>query len=398
MNIDLIGKVFTTKQNKIERVIKSYVKVMNSYAMVNTDGSGETIYRAENYINAHFVEVVEKLPTDTGTDLIGITVLHVDSKVHYDIISKHTKNKRPSIKIRWGDGKEILFVVENVRLFLADGSWKIVGPTKDVGEDLIGRKITRGGTCVYTFDSYNVKTKRMKLKWKNGTDSSLTLQQCRVYLATSWKFIEENIGFEVTTEVAIKVSLPAELVVSPNKTARIAYEIFKSRGWEHIDFVNRLKDEYVKKYLEEVAESPWKAPRIRQIMQNISEKENEKEPQTNSDKWLPCSDKTDPYTTLEKEETIMQATTVQKTVAISICVPTSAFATVPSFDVIYGRPVADMTESDLFNSLRHISEERSVLMDLKSEGVSKRITAKIKKLDTARACVLKAIDELEDEV
>ena len=258
-NDDFIGKIFVTKSGQCERIIVSLDEINSEYKMVATAGGGNcnTINRTKEKLAKNFIEVTgkpEKPPTDTGTDLIGKFLTRGSSDTVYTLVSKHTKNKKPSIKLTWSTGNEAFYDVINIRYWLENGDWKIVEPkpmlkegdkvirisgkpnlaaklnttytasnikradgllgVKEVGGaykksdwvlesdyiaegyDLIGREFTRGGACVYIFKCFIPTAGRMKITWKNGTDTQYTVGQCRSYLSKigGWKFVVRRIS------------------------------------------------------------------------------------------------------------------------------------------------------------------------------------------------------------
>lgn len=469
---DLVGKTYMTKHHKKVWVVEDFVRVSNTFKLVCPE-DGTMIHRSEAYIKSNFIEVVEeKPPTDVGDDLVGKKAKNTSTGTVYSFVSKHTKDKKPAIKMTWVNDGVLIRDVGIIRDLLLSSVWEMVTETKtefksgdsvmrvrgkaglaaklntrytvasmskndgqlrlsevggsytpgnwilvdDKGEDLIGRKFTRGGTCVYKFYSFNSTTGNMRVTWNGGTDNFYSPKKCRDYLSgsTGWAFVGEE----------VKKKKVCDLKETPKEVSSAAYKSFVAAGWEHHEIMSDLDDGMLQRYLDSVGKSDYKIQQIRQIVQNISgyaEKLKNPEPEPKYDEiyhgdwtdgksitdfktkpvknslsekqWQAYSALTELYETLQEEET-----TMSNTRHIDIKVPTSAFATVPAFDVSYGQRVDEMDERALFSSLRSIDEEINVLKDLNLCGKSKRVNNKVDALDAARKGIVNAIDNLpEDE-
>lgn len=490
---ELIGKKYKTITGSIELEVLDFSEDSKEYRLkfINPDNNRE-ITRSARYIEANFTEITEgSKPTDTGTDLIGKSVIRGNSFGISKLVSKHTCKGTPAVKIKCKGFEDHLVSVQSIRANLRDGVWKFVEEyetsckdsteeksmigsifrtscgmfwkvekyessdrsylladardnthTKilrsiehilknftevDVGADLVGRKVTRGGKCVYTFAGYNFETGNMKIAWSSGSDNFYTPEYCRKKLRDTWKFVDEYEDSHSIPET-VKVILDSRRISADKMTQR-AYNHFSSNGMNHHDLMN-ISDSVVGEYLEEIGNTKFKPHQIRQKIQNLiinksskggsREEEQQKvvdgtklhtEFDTNIDmktihgseiliqdleksaQWQFYNALTGNYSTQPEEENIMSDKT-----SISIEVSTAAFATVESFDTVYGRPVSTLNEKHLFDALKMVDSDIAALKDLNTGTASSRITAKMKSLEDARASIIKAIDALpEDE-
>ncbi len=110
-------------------------------------------------------------------------------------------------------------------------------------------------------------------------------------------------------------------------------------------------------------------------------------------KEIPASISASPKPIIQptKEDSAMPNTT-----SILTEVSTAPYAT-KKVNTFYGSDVSTMQESDLYDVLTRIKEEKEALVSLETGEASKRILAKIESLNKARAKAVAFIDVLDDK-
>lgn len=241
----------------------------------------------------------------------------------------------------------------------------------DSGRDLIGRKITRGGSTKYTFESFNPETGNMKLSWHGGSDNFYTPESCRNYVKKGkWRFV------------------PEETTIST--VAQSAFDYFTTIGAD----IPALTVGDVRGYINNNRLGKFKACQLYEKIQAVYLTKN-KVPPLNLGKNLQhqmYNAAIESYTTQPEEEIIMN-----KKQSITIKVSDAPFAIVPEFSTIYGTPADEMSEEQLLEALQHVDMEKRNLEDLKTGTESSRITSKLKVLSDARSNIIKALDALPED-
>jgi len=260
-------------------------------------------------------------------------------------------------------------------------------PKVDTGSDLIGRKFTsHTRLIVYTFDHINPDN-RMVVSWVqpsgeiSTTDYSMI--SVRNHLSKSWVIKKPE-----PVKNAIRVN-DWMLCISPSKfftegTKYLCTNIEPYGNDEH--WLHAIGDNGKSDFHACFRFEKCDAPPIIELFKPHNSESSEISP------WQSYDANTETYST-KQEENIMTNPQTQ----IQVTVSTKAFATVKEFDTIYGRPVKEMNEGDLFNALRTIERDYKVLKDLDVKD-SKRVKAQMTKLKKARGKVIAALDALpEDE-
>jgi hypothetical protein len=277
--------------------------------------------------------------------------------------------------------------------------------TKDTGEDLIGKKFTRGGSCVYTFEMYSNHSEEIVFSWANGSNTnSMTVEYCRKkFKIGNWELKPEE-----------------EKLVSYDDIANTMYSHLLL-SWDAQD-ISELHDKTVRTYLDGLNLTSIKESRIRKLVQNISSKaqtivsnldeekivviEHTTDTFNNSgyvqknNKWQSYDLQTETYLTKQEEKPMENEVTNTKSPkthqTIAVQVPMSAYAETTVI-TMYGHEVDKNNESNLFSLLSRIESEQAKLKDINKTAKSTRVTAKIAALGSARNKVVIMIDALPEE-
>lgn len=318
--------------------------------------------------------------------------------------------------------------------------------TADTGKDLIGKKFTRGGKCIYTFERFNRCTGTLEIKC--GTVNFYayyTPEKCRELLESGeWKLVEEEkvnnkpkdygedllgtvfsrrscILYKVIRTGVVhndKLKVIIKSLNGPNKDYESHHSIsnmranFASGYWSIKDTrdgtellgkqlhnkenkcvadVTRIVSGKTISYVWVEWQSAFTRP-LKEIYEHLDSgkweilgTKNKTIPQQN------LKPKTEIYTTRQEEETMKKLTN-----EITIEVPMSAYAETSTI-TSYGKEVRVDDEEELTLLIVRIDKDQEKLKDLNKNAKSKRITGQINKLGEARNKITALLDALPDE-
>lgn len=316
----------------------------------------------------------------------------------------------------------------------------------DNPHDLIGKKFTRGGKCIYIFEKFNPGTGNIKIVWKGiNSPDYYTPEKCRKFLNSGqWKLVEEEkvdnkpkdygedlLGIVFHRGGAITYKVIRIGIVHNNKFKVLIKPVNGSnKGYEFYYEVSQTRANFASNY--------WTIEDIRDGIELLGKQLRNKENTSVADvthivsgktisyvwvkgksaftrplkeiyefldsgKWevLDTENKTthqqnlkpqtDIYITKQEEETMKKLTN-----EITIEVPMSAYAETSTI-TSYGAEIRVDDEEELINLIKQIDHDQENLKALNKNAKSARITGQINKLGEARNKITALLDALPDE-
>jgi hypothetical protein len=280
--------------------------------------------------------------------------------------------------------------------------------TKDIGEDLINKKFSRGGACVYTFYRFDEKNNTIHFTWQNNSNTQFcTVEYARKKIHNgNWTLKPEEKTALDNHESHITVGTRIHSKIEKTFIAQYLYKHLSNNKWNFQD-IAELHFKTVKEHLINNSDySDYEVMEIKKSIQDISlkaeqtQKTNELIKMNGISNCQSYNPQTETYSTKQKENTMENATNntlppkTHQTIAVQV--PVSAYAETTVI-TMYGHEVDTKNESELFSLLARIEDEQAVLKNINKTAKSTRVTTKIAALGSARNKVVAMIDALPEE-